>query len=109
MVRVTVTILMAMALAACGTTESTTFGEVGDSLTACEQAFADAAAVDEMHDSVEDMFPAVRACGSLEDWEAAWDQFGAELGFSGSARSVLTSMCLSEEIASTDLCQAVSK
>ena len=105
----TFAVLVVLVLTACGATESTTFSEIGDEITACEQAFADAAAEDEMHDSVEDMFPAVKACASLEDWEAAWDQFGDELGFSGSAQSVLSNMCLSDEIASTDLCTAVNE
>ena len=109
MIRVTVTTFIAVALAACGITESTTFGEVGDSLSTCEQAFADAAAEDEMHDSVEDMFPAVRTCGSLEEWDEAWDQFGDELAFQGTSRSVLTNMCFSDEIASEPLCQAVNE
>lgn len=37
---------------------------------ACQRAFAAAAAVDEMQDTVTDLDPAVQACVSLDEWAA---------------------------------------
>lgn len=62
---------VALVVAGCGigTQVRSTFEVVGS--TACELAFADAAAVGDMEDTVEDLDPAVRACTSLEEWGAA--------------------------------------
>jgi hypothetical protein len=46
-------------------------GAGGGGSSACDRAFAAAASVDEMHDTVEDLYPAVRACTSVGDWVAA--------------------------------------
>ena len=37
----------------------------------CGAAFAEAAAVDDMQDTVDDLIPAIEACVSVEDWTAA--------------------------------------
>lgn len=37
----------------------------------CDRAFAQAASIDDMHDTVEDLDPALRACSSEEEWVAA--------------------------------------
>jgi hypothetical protein len=107
--RIASAVLAALMLGGCGVTESTTFSSIGETMSACERAFADAASVDELHDSVEDMFPAVRACGSLNEWEATWADYGDDLGFSGTARSVLSNMCLADEIRDTALCMEISE
>lgn len=73
--------------------------------SACADAFAAAAAVDEMNDSVTDLYPAVRAC-SLGEWRAEFERHDG-LRFSGTADSVLANMCLSGEIQDTALCSAL--
>jgi len=43
--------------------------------SACLRAFKSAAAVSRFQDTNEDLFPAFRACGSLEEWRAASDKY----------------------------------
>ena len=43
------------------------------SVSECEAAFADAAAVGDLEDVIEDLYPAVRACLTIEEWSAASD------------------------------------
>lgn len=46
-------------------------GEAALPTPGCDDAFDQAASVDKMQDTVEDLYPAARACESLEDWIAA--------------------------------------
>lgn len=59
--------IAALALAACSPLAVNTDETVG----ACEQDFAAAAAIDDTHDSVEDLDPAILKCVSLDEWGAA--------------------------------------
>jgi hypothetical protein len=43
----------------------------------CNDAFAEAAAVSDLEDTLEDLEPAVTACTSAEDWTAASDAYPA--------------------------------
>lgn len=90
--------LMLVGLTSCGG---------GQTASACETALAAAASTDEMHDSVEDLYAGVRACSTVEEWEAAWSTHGADLGFVGSATAVLRNVCLAPEVSDEPLCQAV--
>ena len=56
-------------------TPSPTPASVQDALGACREAFRDAAAVSVMRDTVDDLNPAVRACSSVAEWEAAFSEF----------------------------------
>lgn len=58
---------------------TTACGGGSPELTDCEQAFADAAAVSDFQDTVEDLDPAVRSCESLEEWVAASEAYPAAL------------------------------
>lgn len=53
------------------TVERTSTVESSSALSACEAAFRNAAAVDDMHDTVEDLDPAIRACRTVAEWSAA--------------------------------------
>lgn len=83
------------------------FGNAVDSPTkgtACEEAFAEAAAVDEMQDSNEDLFPAVRACANVEEWTAASAQHPDALD-GADPEFYLTNLCANyPEISSEPLC-----
>ena len=59
------TVLVAGAVVACG----------GEELTACESAMSAAADVSDLEDTVEDLDPAVRACATFAEFEAAADRF----------------------------------
>lgn len=73
----------------------------------CEQAFAAAAAVDEMQDLVEDLFPAVRACTSLDEWSAASVQHPDALDGTD-PELYLTNLCrFSPEVTDEPLCSEV--
>ena len=39
--------------------------------TNCDAAFRNAAAIDDMHDTVEDLDPAIKACRTVAEWSAA--------------------------------------
>jgi hypothetical protein len=58
-----------------------------------------------MHDSVKDLFPAVRAC-TIEEWRTEFAAYNG-LRFIGNADGVLSNMCFSAEIEQTALCRAV--
>ncbi|HWP62910.1 MAG TPA: hypothetical protein VNO86_05525 [Candidatus Binatia bacterium] len=82
-------------------------GPSGADSSACDEAFKAAASVDEMQDTVADLYPAVRAC-SLEQWDQAWERYGDDLGFAGTSREVLGNICLAPEVADEALCQALN-
>jgi hypothetical protein len=89
-------------LAACGGTA----GNTQQAADACEEAFTAAAGVDAMADSVSDLYPAVRACATIEAWTAAFDENDGA-GFLGSATDVLRNVCMAPEIADEPLCAMV--
>lgn len=39
--------------------------------SACNQAFSQAASISDMQDTVEDLYPAIRACKTVDEWSAA--------------------------------------
>lgn len=73
--------------------------------SACADSFAAAAAVDEMHDSVSDLYPAIETC-SLDEWREEFARH-AGLGFIGTADEVLTNACQAREITDTSLCREI--
>jgi len=95
---------IALVVAGCGVT-SQVFTVVGS--TACELAFADAAAVGDTEDTVEDLDPAVRACTSLEEWGSASATNPAALD-GVNPFEFLGNRCHSGEgLSGTDLCGAL--
>jgi hypothetical protein len=74
--------------------------------TACDAAFAAAAGVDEMSDSVSDLYSAIRACSTVADWSAAFAAHGGA-GFTGTPTEVLRNACMAAEVASAPLCKSV--
>ncbi len=95
--------LIAILAAACGGSGSSPASTV---VSACEDAFAAAAGVDKMADSVSDLYTAVRACPSVAAWSAAFDAHNGA-GFEGSATEVLRNVCLADEVAGEALCAEV--
>jgi hypothetical protein len=93
-------IVAAFVLTACGGA-TTTEGPADE----CGAAFAAAAGVDEMADTVADLYPAVRACTTIAAWSAAFDANGGA-GFTGSATEVLRNACTAPEIANEPLCMS---
>ena len=73
---------------------------------ACTAAFQVAAGVDANADSVSDLYPVVRACGSVDAWTAAFEATDGA-GFSGSATEVLRNVCTAPEVADETLCGLV--
>jgi hypothetical protein len=74
--------------------------------TACDAAFAAAAGVDEMSDSVSDLYPAIRTCSTVTAWSAAFAVHGGA-GFTGTPTDVLRNACTAAEVASAPLCKSV--
>ena len=72
---------------------------------ACYDAWKTAASVDEMHDTVSDLYPVVKAC-DIAGWTEQFDLHHG-LRFTGSADEVLAMVCRSSEVASSDLCRAI--
>jgi hypothetical protein len=100
--RTIVTALVALfALSACG-------GESDSSeASACEDAFAEAAQVDEMQDAHSDLWPAFEACGSVEEFAAASDAHPDALD-GVDPQTYAENQCASEpEVEGTPVCESV--
>ena len=80
---------------------------VPSNVSACAAALVSAAGVDQNADSVSDLYPAIRACGSLAEWSAAFHAVNGA-GFTGTAAEVLTNACLAAEVKAEPLCSAVA-
>lgn len=96
----------ALVAAACGTTSDDGSAGNGGS-TACDNAFAHAAAVGEMQDAVEDLYPAVRACTSMDEWVAASEANPGAISDGVDPLVFLGNVCgsLTAGLENTDLCQ----
>lgn len=91
---ITTALLLALGLAACG----------GSGGSACESAVREAAEVSGMEDTVEDLDDAIRECGSLEEFEAAAEQFPDALDGTD-ARTFIANRCEFEpSLANSALC-----
>lgn len=95
-------ILATVALAACGGGVTAS----NDAANACHAAFVAAAGVDSMADSVSDLYPAMRACGTVAEWTEAYNAVDGA-GFDGAAEQVLANACLAVEVADELLCAEV--
>jgi len=96
---------LVVVLAACGGATPT----AAPTLTvasACDAAFAAAVGVDEMSDSVSDLYPAIRACSTVAAWSVAFTAHGGA-GFTGTPTEVLRNACMAAEVASELLCKSV--
>jgi hypothetical protein len=74
--------------------------------SACMEAFASAARIDKNADSVSDLYPVIRACTNLQEWQGAFDASGGA-GFSATAAQVLKNACLAPEVKDESLCAQV--
>ncbi len=110
LILVSVFVVAVLALSACAgsATPSTSPAVRGASTlsvpSACLEAFEAAAGVDAMADTVSDLYPAVAACASANEWAAA---FGAVdgAGFTGTADEVLSNVCFAPEVSALPLCR----
>lgn len=93
--------LLALLVVGCGGAT-----DVGTPATACRAAFEAAANVDEMADSVSDLYPAVRACGSVAEWTEAFDAVDGA-GFTGRAEEILANVCIAPDLAGEPLCAEI--
>jgi hypothetical protein len=74
--------------------------------SACDTAFAEAAAIDEMQDTVEDLDPAVRTCATGDEWSAAAASHPGAIDEGIDPIEFLTNRCLyAEGLADTTLCR----
>jgi hypothetical protein len=75
---------------------------------ACADAFAAAAAVDDLHDAVEDLNPAVLACMTLAEWTAASIAHPGAISEGVDPAEFLRNRCAAGgELASSALCKSV--
>jgi hypothetical protein len=88
---------------ACGVSQDTS-GQA--TASACDATFAAAAAVNQMADSVSDLYPAIRACSTLAEWSAVFAARGGA-GFTGTATEVLRNACGAAEVANEPLRKSV--
>jgi hypothetical protein len=103
MLRLATAALLCVALASCAAINDATPTPPPD----CTGAFAAAASADARHDSLEALYQAVRTCGSIEEWEAAFAQYSDYFIFTADARTVLSSMCVyASEVVDAPLCRA---
>jgi hypothetical protein len=92
---------LALLLVGCGSS-----APAATSVDECGPAFAAAAGVDKNADTVADLYPAIRACTSVDAWSAAYAANNGA-GFTGTPTEVLTNACLAPEVADTPLCKLV--
>ena len=103
MVRLATAALLCVALASCAA-----INNANPTPSDCDGAFAAATTADSMHDTLEGLYQAIRTCGSLEEWDAAWRQHSDRFIWIGNGRTVLSNMCLYvSEVVDAPLCQAV--
>ena len=75
--------------------------------TACDDAMAAAAAVDENSDTVADLYPAVRACQTLAEWTAASDAHPTALDGANAKLFAQNACANGEGLADEPLCVEV--
>jgi hypothetical protein len=75
---------------------------------ACDDAFAAAAAVDDMHDTVTDLDPAVAACATLAEWTAASIAHPGAISEGVDPAVFLGNRCDETYLASTALCKSIA-
>lgn len=92
-------LVVAGSLIGCGTGTS-------EELSACDQAMADAAEVDDMQDTVEDLHPAVEACGTVDEWTDAAEAHPDALD-GADPEMFLANVCQNGEVADAKLCAEV--
>lgn len=101
--------LLALTVASCSgdDTSSDTSSQATES--ACEQAFSQAASVSDMQDTIGDLYPAIRACKTVNEWTAASNVHPDALD--GADPVVfLTNACMyatASDIADTGLCESL--
>lgn len=79
---------------------------------ACDAAFARAAAVDEMLDTVADLYPAVRVCPTIEQWVAASSKNPGAIAAGVDPREFLGNVCTAGAggtLSAEPLCQQATK
>ena len=99
--RVAAFVLAGIALAAYWSLPSSPSDEGGD--TACEAAFHDAADGSVEADVEYDLDPALRVCGSLAAWSAAWRRYPPQAGTD--PRFVAENRCRSGQFNDTAICR----
>lgn len=100
-------VTMALVLAGCSGQMASPVGGGGE--TPCEAAFKAAAAIDDMHDSVEDLDPAVRACTTMNEWLAASAKYPKAINDGVDPRIYVGNRCLyGTGLAGTPLCRSAS-
>jgi len=100
--RVIAGLTVAAVLVACGS------GGPPAPASACDQAMEAAAAVDEMRDTVADLYPVVRACPSIADFTAASARFPDALG-GVDPRDNMPNLCAEPSLADAALCGEVNE
>ncbi len=96
-----------MLLSACGTGSAGGTGSA-DTQSACDQAFAQAVAIDPGTDTVESIGGAVAECQSLEEWVAAAQQFPDAFGGSDPTTLAQERCAASPDLATTPICLELS-
>lgn len=100
-----VVVLMAMG-AGCSGSGGT---DSSNSLTDCERAVRDAAAISDSQDSVEDLDPAIRRCSTMSEFSAATRLFPGALDAGVDARTFVTNRCTyNSSLGSTALCRSLN-
>lgn len=77
---------------------------------ACATAFSEAAAVSDLQDTHEDLFPAYSACTTLEEWRAANKAFPDAMDAIGDPVSYASNVCksYSNRLGGTPICKAIA-
>ncbi len=82
---------------------------VDNNLSSCEKAMKAAADVPDMQDTVEDIDPVIRACGSMDEFIAASSQFPAALDGAGEEIFVTNRCTYNASLQNTAICKSLAK
>lgn len=99
-------LLAGLVLTACSATRNASSADDGSA--ACDSAFASAASVDSMHDTVSDLYPAVKACRTVEQWMSASQAHPEAISEGVDPRMFLGNVCTSTSagLGGEPLCRA---
>jgi hypothetical protein len=76
-------------------------------LSACEQAVKAASEIDDMHDTVTDLDPAIRDCGTLAEFTAAAAKYPTALDGADAATFVGNRCTYESSLSTTPICMAL--
>jgi hypothetical protein len=107
-IRAAALLALSVALAGCGGGGDDEEPAEGPEVSACEEAFAEAAEVDDMSDVHEDLWPAFEACGDLDEFSAAAEKYPDAINGTDPETYAKNGCLYEESLAESPVCVDIS-